>query len=428
MVSNFPLKHIVLGVGLRELLSPWTGHQFDFEIWVRLGFYMQNLGNPYRTLPYVPGLSFVPRSVMGSISYPPLSAFIFGLTYRLYLLLGEPSRFLYYFLLKQPVVFADVGVAIMLARIILHSGDGATAKKAFLIWMYFPLGIIISTLWGQLDPIALFLSLLSIYYLLESKWLSSAIVLDLSIYLKTLPVIFLPVILMQGQVANKFKYSLTTLSIPILGTLVPVAVFDWGLLGLYNNTSFQIAIPSQGAMSILGQSLSFFTLPAAVHYLVGSIWLVTLLASYVYIYRRNLPLVQGLIIATLVFSVSRPFLPEQWSLYPLAFLLILGREEIGHFIGLAIAATGFLVASNTLLVRFFAPITVNAYFWDIFVDNQSMFAIVRVAALLVFAFAYFTESSLVLLRRESLIDRLLLATASSRFLKSRISSPKVNRC
>jgi hypothetical protein len=71
--ERFPLKHISLGLLLRELLAPWTGHGYDFEFWVRLGFYMQNLGSPYRDLPYVPGLSFAPYPSVGSIGYPPFS-------------------------------------------------------------------------------------------------------------------------------------------------------------------------------------------------------------------------------------------------------------------------------------------------------------------------------------------------------------------
>ncbi len=420
-----PLKHIILGIGLRELLAPWTGHEYDFEIWVRLGYYMQNLGNPYRTLPYVPGLSFAPNTSIGSISYLPFSAFIFGLTYRFYLVLGEPSRFLYYFLLKQPMVLADVGVAIMLAKVILVSGNSSIARRAFFVWLYFPLGIIISAMWGQLDPLALFLSLLSIYYFLASKWLSSAIFLGLSIYLKTLPVIFLPVLLMQGQIVKRFRYSIVTLSIPVLGTLVPEQALGWGYRGLYNNTSYQVAIPSQGAMSILGQSLSLITLPANVDYLVGSVWLFTLLISYIYIYRKHLALFQGLVLATLAFSISRPFLPEQWSLYPLAFLLLQGREEMRHFIGLAVVATGFLITDNTLLVRFFTPISVNAYYWDIFVNNQSIYAGVRMVALIVLALAYFVESTLVLLGKESIILRLLQSARLSQFVQKRLSPLEV---
>jgi hypothetical protein len=404
---------VALGLAIRELLAPWTGHPYDFEIWVRLGFYMQNLVNPYGKLPYVQGLSFAPYATTGSISYLPFSAFIFALTYRIYSLLGEPSRFLYYFLLKQPMVLADVGAALVLAKIILLSGDAKSAKTAFLVWIYFPLGIIISSMWGQLDPISLFLTLLAIYYFIGSKWLTSAAMLGLSIYLKTLPLVFLPVFLMQARTSKNIRlsYSLISLAIPVFGTLVPVLWFNWGYQGIYNNSSFQVAIPWNGAMSALNIVYLALNLPSFAHYVIGAIWIPVLLATYLYVWKRGLPLVQGLLIAILVFSISRPFLPEQWSLYPLAFLLLVQTgENMGHFLGLAVSATAFTIANNTLLVRFFTPISVSTFNWDIFITNQSAYVDLRIAVMSLLALLYFTEAFLVFTRRESIIYRAIAST------------------
>ena len=405
--GRLPLRHLLLGLIIRELLAPWTGHPYDFEIWVRLGFYMQNLGNPYRILGYVPGLSFAPYATIGSISYPPFSAFIFAVIYRLYLFLGEPSRFLYYFLLKQPMVLADVGVALVLVKMLVFSGNAGLAKRAYLAWLYFPLGIIISSIWGQLDSLALLLTLLSIYYLLQSKPLSSAIMLGLSIYLKTLPIILLPVILMQNQtVRNRSRYSTTTLSIPILGTLIPAFLLSWGYQGMYNNFAFQVVIPRTGEMSVLGSLSLIPTLPGLVRYLTGSVWVVALVAAYIYIYRKRLSLSQGLVIAILAFSISRPFLPEQWALYPLAFLLLFPeRSSVEHFIGLAVASTLYLLANHMLLIRFFSPVTVAAFSWDVLINTQSAFSALRVIIIELSAVLYMTEALLVILGRQSLIHR-----------------------
>ena len=414
-------RHLIIGLVLREILAPWTGHTFDFESWARLGFYMQSLGNPYRLLPYVPGVSFSPDPIVGSISYPPLSAFMFALAFRFYLILGEPSRFVYYFILKQPMVLADVGVAIMLARIIKLNGSNALARRAFLIWIYFPLGIIISTLWGQLDPISLFLSLLSIYYFLTSKWVASAMTLGLGIYLKTVPVIFLPVLLLQSQMTAKLRFSLLALSIPALGTFVPATVLNWGYLGAYKNMSYQVITPSHGAMSFLG-SLLPPSLPGLITSLTGSVWIVILLASYVYTYRKRLPLFQGLVIVALVFSISRPFLPEQWSLYPLAFLLLIqDRNAIDHFIGLSVAALSFIVASHTLLVEFFSPLSTQAFYWGTLVESQSFYGVLRLVAMGLFALVYFCESILTILGRQSIINRLIMSAAPFSFVRRGIS-------
>jgi hypothetical protein len=418
------LRHVALGLVIRELLAPWTGHPYDFEIWTRLGFYMQNLVNPYGRLAYVPGLSFSPYPTTGSISYPPFSAFIFGFTYRLYALFGEPSRFLYYFLLKQPMVWADVGAAVVLAKIILLSGDARSARIALLVWLYFPLGIIISSMWGQLDPIALFLTLLTVYFFLVSKWLPSAAMLGLAIYLKTLPIVFLPVFLMQSQTRNvKLGYSLISLVIPIAGTLVPAMAFNWGYSAMYNNLSFQVAIPSTGAMSAL--SLVYLALPLSSRalYVTGSIWIPALLATYVYAWKRRLPLFQGLLIAIVAFSISRPFLPEQWSLYPLALLLLVQtRENMGHFLGLAVSSTAFLAVNNGLLVKFFTPVSASAFSWNILID-PSPYVPLWVAFRSLLALLYLTESLLVVLGRESVVNRAIVSLKPAWSMQRRRISP-----
>jgi hypothetical protein len=372
----------------------------------------------------VPGLSFSPYPTTGSISYPPFSAFIFGFTYRLYSLLGEPSRFLYYFLLKQPMVWADVGAAVVLAKIILLSGDARSARIALLVWLYFPLGIIISSMWGQLDPIALFLTLLTVYFFLVSKWLPSAAMLGLAIYLKTLPIVFLPVFLMQSQTRNvKLGYSLISLVIPIAGTLVPAMAFNWGYSAMYNNLSFQVAIPSTGAMSAL--SLVYLALPLSSRalYVTGSIWIPALLATYVYAWKKRLPLFQGLLIAIVAFSISRPFLPEQWSLYPLALLLLVQtRENMGHFLGLAVSSTAFLAVNNGLLVKFFTPVSASAFSWNILID-PSPYVPLWVAFRSLLALLYLTESLLVVLGRESVVNRAIVSLKPAWSMQRRRISP-----
>lgn len=392
---------------------------------------MQNLGNPYRTLAYVQGVSFAPDYIVGSISYLPFSSFIFALTYRIYLFLGEPSRFLYYFLLKQPMVLSDVGVAVMLAKILLKWGDSRSARNAFLIWLYFPLGIIISSVWGQLDSLALFLSLLAIYYFLSSKWLYSALTLGLAVYLKTLPVVFLPVFLIQYSLSrrNKLNYALISLAIPVVGTLLPAFAFNWGFRGMYNNVSFQVSISSGGAMSLLGQIHLFPSVLTAVHGLTGSIWIPVVIAAYVYAWKRNLSLVQGLLMAILAFSISRPFLPEQWSIYPLALLLLtVAADRLEHFVGLGVAAMAFLVSNNTLLVRFVSPVSVAAYNWDLFVNNYAPapYLDIRIAATVITSLLYFTESLLIITGRESMIYRALGKFTLSRPLRPQVSPMRID--
>jgi hypothetical protein len=408
-------KYLLVGLVIREVLSFWTGHTYDFEIWVRLGFYMQHLGNPYTTLPYVQGLSFAPYPLTGSISYPPLSAFIFASIYKLYLSTGVTSRFLYYFLLKQPMVLSDLAAGLLLARIALHSLGDEHARRIFKIWMLFPYAIVVSSVWGALDPIALFLILASVYYFQGGRTILSGVTLGLAIYLKTLPLIALPVLLMQPKSSfrDMLQLSSLSLSIPLLGTLVPAAGLGWGFNGMFNNFSYQIVIPDFGALSAFSP-LGLLPLPAWARSVTGLIWLPALLLAYFHIDKHRLGLTEGLMTTFLVFSVSRPFLPEQWAIYPLAFLL-LSRSTIGNFVGLSIAGFVALLSNNTLLVKFFTPVSVAAFNWEYAVNNLSPYGYPRALITFVFAGIFLLESALTLSGRPSLTFQAL----SSVSLKAR---------
>jgi len=399
--------YFLAGVIIREALSFWTGHTYDFEIWVRLGFYMQHLGNPYTALPYVQGLSFAPYTLTGSISYPPFSAFIFAGIYKLYSLTGISSRFLYFLLLKQPMVLSDLATGLILARIATRSHGDESARMVLKIWMLFPYAIIVSSVWGALDPIALFLILASVYYFQQGRMILTGVTLGLAIYLKTLPVIALPVMLMQPRSGLKEGLQLSSLSllIPFLGTLLPTIGLGWGFNGLFNNLSYQVVIPAYGALSAFGP-LGLLPVPAWGRSVTGLLWLPALLVAYFYIDKRRFGLMEGLMTAFLVFGVSRPFLPEQWAIYPLAFLL-LSRNSIGNFVGLAIAGFSGLVANNTLLVKFFSPVSVGAFNWEFMINNLSPFAVPRTVIILLLAGIFLLESILTLTGRPSLIFRAL---------------------
>src|SRR2546425_740355 len=415
MISGTVPKYLLAGLAIREVLSFWTGHTYDFEIWVRFGVYMQHLGNPYTTLPYVLGLSFAPSPLTGSISYPPFSAFIFAGIYKLYLSTGIASRFLYYFLLKQPMVLSDLGAGLVLARIALQALGDEPARRVLKIWMLFPYAIIVSSVWGALDPIALFLILASVYYFQQGRMIASGIMLGLAIYLKTLPVIAVPALLMQPKSGLRERLQLSSLSlvIPFLGALVPTVGLNWGFNGLFDNLSYQVVIPAYGALSALSP-LGLLPLPAWGRSVTGLIWLPALLLAYYYIDKHGFGLTEGLMTAFLVFSISRPFLPEQWAIYPLAFLL-LSRNSLGNFVGLAIAGFSGLVANNTLLVKFFSPVSVAAFYWEFDVNNLSPFAYPREVIIFLLAGIFLLESALTLMGRPSLVYQ----TLSSLSLKAR---------
>jgi hypothetical protein len=148
-----------------------------------------------------------------------------------------------------------------------------------------------------------------------------------------------------------------------------------------------------------------------------------LLATYIYVWKRGMSLFHGLLIAILAFSISRPFLPEQWSLYPLALLLLVQtRENMGHFLGLAVSSTAFLAVNNGLLVKFFTPVSASAFSWNILID-PSPYVPLWIAFRSLLALLYFTESLLVVLGRESVVNRAMVSLKPAWSMQRRRISP-----
>ncbi len=404
-------KPLLVGLLVRELLSFWTGHPFDFEIWVRLGVYMQSWANPYSILPSVPGVSFAPYPLMTSISYPPLPAFIFAVTYALYHALGSPSAYLYYFLLKQPMVVSDALIAVVLFRLASLGGDPERARRIAVLWLFFPFAVIVSSMWGALDPTALLLILLSVYAFRTERRALSAVLLGVSIYYKLMPVIFLPVFLLHlATQRRRMEFASISLSIPLVGTLLPILTLGWGFSGITNAVSYQGSLPVFGGMGVFS-FLSLWAPPSGiVTQILGWVWLLALLAAYVISYRKRLGLVESLLVSALLFSVFRPVTPEQWALYPLSFLLLSENARArAQYWGVAAVATGYLLVNNFLLVRFYSPLSTAAFNWDQFVDGASAISDLRYALLLVLSTFFVAEALSVVVQRGS-------------FLRSKLSS------
>jgi hypothetical protein len=75
------------------------------------------------------------------------------------------------------------------------------------------------------------------------------------------------------------------------------------------------------------------------------------------------------------------------------------------------------------LVRFFTPISVSAFNWDIFINNQSAYVDLRIAVMSLLALLYLIEAILVFTRRESIIYRAIASTRLEWSLRKMRVSP-----
>jgi len=225
-------KSILLGILIRFLFSFWTGNPSDFEIFIRLGYYVAHGVNPNEAkLFYVEGLGQPTYPYVSGIGYPPAWGLCTALAYNIYQLLPF-SPFFYYVLLKIFPIFGDLATTYIIFLLIKRNTlDIRRAEETSMIFFMCPFVIFISSIWGMFDSISIFLTLLSILLLLSDKPYWSAFALGLGIYFKIIPIIYLPIQLIfigkdKGAKVS-IKYLLICSGTPIALTLIPTISFGW---------------------------------------------------------------------------------------------------------------------------------------------------------------------------------------------------------
>src|SRR5207237_4392986 len=91
---------LLVGLAIREAFSFWTGHPYDFEVWLRNAYFVSQGANPYSAfMPPVPGLSFTYLNEnLPGVGYLPLWPLTLAGLYRLYAIHPGMSRLVLYFL------------------------------------------------------------------------------------------------------------------------------------------------------------------------------------------------------------------------------------------------------------------------------------------------------------------------------------------
>ena len=183
-------------------------------------------------------------------NYPPLLSLIYGAAYQLnerkYLLAQlhnlikiPPAFFIkffyihgYYILLKLPGILADLGLSLLIYKFILEiTGKTKAALLGFLFYLFNPVSIFLSSIWGQTDSLIALLGLLAFYTLYKGKVFLSLPLLFTSFYLKPNWGIFIPLyIFILISVKPKFKQVLVGILIALSLFILTTAPFSKNIL------------------------------------------------------------------------------------------------------------------------------------------------------------------------------------------------------
>ena len=359
------------------------------ELWLRLGYFVSQGKDPYMVTPPISGLSFPGAANMTWIGYPPTWGFFQAALYKIYALSGIHDRFLYYYLIKQPMIIADVVVGYLLFKIISGYKDESAGIRAFSFWILCPFTIVISSVWGMFDQIILVFVLGSMLFIEETQ--KSALMQALGFVFKVIPLIYLPVLaLVQSSKQRMVNYFAVAIGASIFFVLVPYLFFTHWSLGQLASVGVDVThkIGNSGNYWIIfAVYSSYHSIPAWIFQVLNPItyaWIPAIgLASIFCVncirkrenLRRNLSL--SLLFITLVFFLTKSIVNEQYIIYFLGlglvdyFLIGKKRRKI-LFHAIWISTFVFLAANNTYFTRFLEPLSIQYQQLDVMFENGTL--------------------------------------------------------
>jgi hypothetical protein len=395
-----PRGWTILAAGLlvREVFSFWTGHPYDFEVWIRTGYEVAHGTNPYNGFwPAVPGVSFAYLSQpLPAAAYLPFWPALLGGLYRLWEAVGGGNRFVLYFLLKQPGILADIATAYLLSRLVQRwTSDGRASMAVLSFWSFFPYAIVITAIWGQFDSIVVTVLLA---LLLARGPLERNLVNGFGIFVKWLTVIFLPLEFLRERGVRRLGV-LGALAVP-LGLTVAIFVglgWSFGHVGALSTSQahggglgMNLAFPlSLGAVVGPLSAVPYFYEVAPYAWVPGVVVAGFVAARWV---RSNEPRAElrAMLLIVTVFLLLRWGLYEQYMLYlfSLAALDVAafhpGRRALLTFT--VVLSMVDLAVNNDLGLRFLSPVSPGIQAFSTGVDASGTWGLARAVALTLLAF------------------------------------------
>ena len=318
-----------------------------------------------------PGVSFANDfgySFGAAIGYLPFWPILAAGLFKIYVLLGSPTRFLYYFLLKQPVIICDVLVAYVLYRYVERRGSDK-ATFAMKVWLFSPFNIIVSAVWGMFDSIAVLFVLLA---LTTRPGAYRGVWAGLATFAKSIPVIF-AVPLSRGP--KPIRNIALAIGIPVVASLAIIWLMGWSfsIFGTTMQSTLSTGRQSLSAWEVVFYLNSIGWVPnSALNFYYqwgGYIWIVAVAIATVLSYRwfgfdTERGMIQSMLLITVTFLVLRGQVNEQYALYLYALALIdvaLWSPQRRKVVFASVAAV-FLyhVTNDVLLIRYIAPVYPNA--------------------------------------------------------------------
>ena len=236
------------GLLLRLVLAPFLSHPFDMRVFMAVGVAVSRGMTPYGQYVLQDLFAATPHvhlyGTFQGIGYPPLWGLMSGGMYMLSSIFAPNNLYAYVLALKLPVIVGELALAVLVYNILKTQTNDKIATAAFLLFIFCPFIMVVGTVWGMFDVIALVFALLSAY-VLQHDWKLSSVFLSLSSLLKLFPLVLAPlysIFLYKSTRSLKLAVSflVSTVAITAVFTLLPMILFNWPISNMYNALTYQL--------------------------------------------------------------------------------------------------------------------------------------------------------------------------------------------
>jgi hypothetical protein len=336
---------MVVATAVYLVIAPYTGQRYDIYFLASSGIRVLQHVNPFD-----PGPSNIYPSAL-KWAYPPLYAVYSAVSYQLYQLftgatLPSASSLIWpgymtstynvweafvpmtlptlVLFLKLPMVVSALGTAIQLRRM-------TGRKSAAVQWLLNPLVILVTAVWGQLDPIATFFALASLYSYNRNRPYHAYFLASMGAAVKLWPVLLIPMFL-AGSARREGRRAVK----PVAAAL-PAAVASLGLYAAYGSLvqTLFVFVFARGIPTFAGRftvnGLTWQQVLFALHSPPVPLFLILGIPLYliilVHIYRKgDMDVARWLIVSILIFYLTYNYVNPQYFYWILPFLILQGRR------------------------------------------------------------------------------------------------------
>ena len=384
------IKLILVGTLIRIILMPFVAHPFDIWCWYKYcnnilnnGFSLSMVSNSIRPLwpltlvpvaylygflSFITGLKAIPVK-----NIPPQMNPQWGIQ--------QVPGPLFNTLVKIPMLISDIAISVVLYKMISKHYEVDMGEKAAMLFYLNPAVIWISSAWGQYDTIPALFTILSLYLILEKKFISSSLSLLIATLYKVYPIALLipaSIYLFKKESKRNLITYLSVFLIPIFISLF----LKWDLLlrfisGFFSYKTFH---------GIFGFGLTYWSIsmlyplnPVIFNLFSIGIMIILLIASFYLIAKakfndkiRDLTLSAILIAASIFLSYRYPM--EQRIVWLIPFLAIaVSKNYITEKIFWALSAVAFLYMQKTFPYYLLPIATLNQKLITLLFQSTSQF-------------------------------------------------------